>query len=154
MGHQIEHRCFPVGNDTKEERAAIEKKLNDYVAKVTWEEGGHGLGGHIQWHPEKVYYGEVEAEQAIEKLDRRGDYNQIAVKSWIPTENHLLWQNAYDRLMTVYADVLKFRKSQHEIGAREALKQAEYYLHVAQEEFKEANKNSKLMWVVKIEYHT
>lgn len=149
MGHQMETFIYPVTKDKK----VIEDELNEYARKATWREGGHGLYNRIRWLGEKIYFGEDEADAAIDKADRN-NYDQLAVKFWAPaTETAQLWYKAYEELLKAYADVLKLRKSQQQIGARELLRQAEYRLHNAQVAFKELNKTSTLMWLVKIEYH-
>lgn len=153
MGHEIRIRSYPVSANVAEDKIRIESELNAYVKTETWQEGGSGLYRRIRWLEDKVYFGEDEADAAIDKADRH-DYDQIAVKYWEPSrDNRQLWLAAYNELISSYSDVLALKKSQHQIGARELLNQANYRLTIAQKKFKELNKTSKLRWRVKIEYH-
>lgn len=150
MGHQIETFDMAVKAHSKQE---IEANLNTYVSKATWQEGGGGLFRKIRWLDDKQYFGFAEASDAIQRLDR-GDYDQLAVQYWAPArEVSILWQKAYDELLSAYADVLRYKQQQSQIGARALLQQAQHRLSRAQKQFRELNASSTLMWKIKIEFH-
>ena len=74
MSHNIEHFTYPKNVD----KAAVQKKLDNYVALEDWQEGCSGLYHNIRWLEDKVYDNCDDALEAIEKLDR-GSYDNLAV---------------------------------------------------------------------------
>ena len=75
MSHNIHHYEYPENCNKK----AVEREIDAYVKRQTYEEGGHGLNSPIRWIDDHIYDGPEQAREAIESLDR-GWYDQLAVK--------------------------------------------------------------------------
>lgn len=74
MGHEIKYFEYPENIN----KSQVQDKLDAYVRKACWEEGGSGLNGSIRWI-DHVCANYAEAEQYIEDRDK-GWYDQLAVK--------------------------------------------------------------------------
>lgn len=74
MGHNIEHYTYSL----KKSKESIQKELDAYARKATWQEGGNDLGQNIRFY-DKVMPDYDSAVEFLEQNDR-GWYDQLAVK--------------------------------------------------------------------------
>lgn len=188
--HNIEYYSY----DENIKRDWVQQKLDAYVKRETYQEGGHGLDKPIRWlDSEPVCEDEDAARELIGKRDK-GWYDQLAVRYYQPepmqskalNEMRQKIKEAYDEYARRDGEIWAEGMKAEFVGCKgcgsklsrihikrnrcpvcgadlrpaswlksvEAAKAKWQKAQAAEKKYIAAHSKKKIMWLVKIEYHT